>query len=73
MPRILAGEWRLVVLTHGGKCIARTTKKNVDAGHSVLRALQVHRETPLVTPNKLKELLITAQKKSVKSKQEYLI
>ena len=73
MPRNLDGEWKLAVLMHGEKCIAHTTKKSVDVGHSVLRALQVHRATPLITRSKLEELLITAQRSSIKSKQEYLI
>lgn len=73
MPRNLDGEWRLAVLTHGEKCIAHTTKRSADVGHSVLRALQVHRAMPLITLSKLEELLITAQRKLIKSRQEYLI
>lgn len=73
MPRNLDGEWKLVGRTRGGKCIAHTTKKSVDVGHFVLRALQVHRATPQITLSKLEELLITAQRKSIGSKQEYWI
>jgi hypothetical protein len=58
MQNRTAGVLRWAALMRGGKFIARSMTKLVDAGSFVLPAFGVHRKTAVIMPNKSSEWLI---------------
>jgi len=67
MLKKLGGESRLAVLMHGARCIARSMKRNVDAGRFVFPVSQAHLVVQVHTLNKFEKLLIIAPREMIEA------